>query len=198
MARIAYFRVSTIDQSIESQRQALGTGYDKEFIDEGVSGNIHAAERPGFSALLQYAREGDEVHVYSVDRLGRDALDVQNTVRELLAKGVAVHVNGLGYIGKGVGELILAVLAQIADMERHKIRARMEVGRERARAELMRSGLTHKGKPGLGRPPARNAAEVVEWRQKNSASFSQTAKHFGVSISTVKAYAALEKRKVEA
>jgi putative DNA-invertase from lambdoid prophage Rac len=38
MARIAYYRVSTSDQSIEAQRAALGGGFDKEFRDEGVSG----------------------------------------------------------------------------------------------------------------------------------------------------------------
>src|SRR4051794_35116177 len=121
MSRIAYFRVSTSDQSIESQRTALGGHFDKEFKDEGVSGAIPASQRPGFSKLLQYVREGDTVCVYAVDRLGRDALDVQGTVRNLTGRGVAVDVHGLGRIGKGVGELILAVLAQVADMERQRI-----------------------------------------------------------------------------
>lgn len=81
-ARIAYFRVSTTDQSIEVQRGALGGPFDKEFADEGVSGAVQAAQRPGFSELLKFVREGDTVFVYAVDRLGRDALDVQ--ARDLL------------------------------------------------------------------------------------------------------------------
>lgn len=188
MARIAYYRVSTLDQSIEAQRHALGGDFDKEFSDEGISGSTHAAERPGFAKLLEYAREGDEVHVYAVDRLGRDALDVQTTVRALLAKGVAVHVQGLGYIGKGVGELILAVLAQVADMERLRIRRRLESGRQVARASLEQTGLTHKGKQSLGRPPACDAKTVIDWRQENKASLSKTAAHFKISKSTVLRY----------
>ncbi|MGV2480635.1 UNVERIFIED_CONTAM: recombinase family protein, partial [Salmonella enterica subsp. enterica serovar Weltevreden] len=92
--------------------------FDREFSDEGVSGATLAADRPGFAALLAYAREGDTVHVYAIDRLGRDAIDVQATVRDLIARGVTVDVHGLGAIAPGVGELIVAVLAQVAQMER--------------------------------------------------------------------------------
>lgn len=118
MSRIAYYRVSTRDQSIEAQRGALGGSFAKEFIDEGVSGATLAAKRPGFAQLLAYIREGDELCVYAIDRLGRDALDVQATVRALLDRGVVVTVHGLGQIAKGAGEIIVAVLAQVANMER--------------------------------------------------------------------------------
>ncbi len=69
--RIAYYRVSTRDQSLEAQRNAMGAGFDQEFTDEGVSGGIMAADRPGFAKLLSTVRAGDTVHVYAVDRLGR-------------------------------------------------------------------------------------------------------------------------------
>ncbi len=189
-ARIAYFRVSTNDQSIEAQRAALGESFDKEFCDEGVSGATPAAERPGFADLLKFVREGDVLFVYAVDRLGRDALDVQSTVRALLEKGVSVHVHGLGVIGRGVGELILAVLAQVADMERQRIRERCESGRSAARAALAQTGKTHKGKAGLGRPFANDAEKVRRWREESSASIAETAKFFGLSVSTVKRYCA--------
>ena len=87
MSRIAYFRVSTSDQSIESQRMAMGGSFDQEFKDEGISGGTLAASRKGFGALLKYIRAGDTLYVYAVDRLGRDAIDVQSTVRDLLKKG---------------------------------------------------------------------------------------------------------------
>src|SRR5580698_6439712 len=121
MSRIAYYRVSTADQSVEAQRVALGGNFDREFVDEGVSGSVLAADRPGFAKLLAFVREGDTVMVYAVDRLGRDALDIQSTVRRLINEGVTVDVHGLGPMGRGVGELILAVLAQVADMERRRI-----------------------------------------------------------------------------
>ncbi|WP_395670853.1 recombinase family protein [Phenylobacterium sp.] len=188
--RIAYYRVSTGDQSIEAQRQAMGGGFDKEFKDEGISGGVMAAERPGFAKLLEQVRKGDAVCVYAVDRLGRDALDVQTTVRQLIRNGVTVEVHGLGPIAGDVGELILAVLAQIADMERRRIRERTEGGRAAARAALKATGKTHRGKDGLGRPKAADAAAVAAWRRARSASIKDTARHFQLSEATVKRYCA--------
>ncbi len=190
-ARIAYFRVSTKDQSIEAQRGALGGNFDKEFQDEGVSGAVLAADRPGFSAMLNFVREGDTVFVYAVDRLGRDAIDVQQTVQALIGKGVNVHVHGLGLIAKGVGELIIAVLAQVASMERARIVERCEAGRAVARASLAASGKTHRGKEGLGRPKAHDVLEVVAWRETTGSSLATTAERFGLSLATVKRYCAI-------
>lgn len=200
MAHIAYYRVSTTDQSIEAQRSALsdGTAFDREFKDEGVSGSVLAAQREGFGKLLQFIRQGDTLFVYAVDRLGRDALDVQATVRDLLKRGVSVHVHGLGVIAEGVGELILAVLAQVADMERKRIIERTEAGRATAREHLERTGKTHKGKLTMGRPAGIvgrpqegrtvDPAAVVKWRKDNQASIAGTAAHWKLSAATVKRY----------
>lgn len=188
--RIAYYRVSTADQSIEAQRAAMGGTFDQEFTDEGVSGGVLAADRPGFAAMEKAARKGDTVYVYAVDRLGRDALDVQATVRRLIDAGVTVHVHGLGPMARGVGELILAVLAQVAEMERRRIAERTEAGRQAARAALKATGKTHRGKDSLGRPFAADAGTVKDWRKANAASIAQTAQHFGLSAATVKRYCA--------
>lgn len=188
MSRLAYYRCSTSDQTVDAQRQALGGGFDKEFVDEGVSGAVLAADRPGFSSLLSYAREGDTLCIYAIDRLGRDALDVQSTVRKLIDKGVTVDVRGLGAIGRGVGELIVAVLAQVADMERARIKERCEAGRDAARMSLAATGKTHRGKAGLGRPKAGDRGQVAVWRRDTGASIAATASHFGLSIATVKRY----------
>lgn len=188
--RIAYFRVSSSDQSIEAQRAAMGGTFDAEFKDEGVSGGVMAAHRPGFAAMLATLRKGDTVHVYAVDRLGRDAIDVQATVRRLIDAGVTVDVQGLGPIGRGVGELILAVLAQVAEMERRKIAERTAAGRQAARAHLQATGKTHRGKESLGRPFAADAGAVRDWRKANSASIAETSRHFDLSPATVKRYCA--------
>lgn len=192
MGHIAYYRVSTSGQSIEAQKASLNHAklIDKEFIDEGVSGSILAADRPGFAAMLSYVREGDTIHVYAVDRLGRDAIDVQTTIRSLLRKGVTVEVNSLGSIGAGVGELIVAVLAQVADMERARIAERTASGRTLAKASLAASGKTHRGATSLGRPAKADAVVVKAWRITNAASISRAAAHFGLSDSTVKRYCA--------
>jgi len=165
-----------------------GTAFNREFIDEGVSGAVLAANRPGFAELLKYARQGDTVHVYAVDRLGRDAIDIQTTIKAFLAKGVSVNVCGLGLIAKGVGELIVAVLAQVAEMERERIRERTSNGRNVAKASLAATGKTHRGKDSLGRPAKGEASAVRDWRKENKASIAATAKQFNLSDSTVKRY----------
>lgn len=186
--RVAYYRVSTVDQSIEAQREALGGGFEEEFVDEGVSGATLAADRPGFSRLLAHVRKGDTLAVYSIDRLGRDALDVQGTVKRLLDKGVIVDVRGLGPISGDAGKIIVAVLAQMAEIERNRIKARCDAGREAARVSLKATGRTHRGKPSLGRPRAADGSQVVAWRKANGASIQATAQHFGISPTSVKRY----------
>jgi len=188
MARVCYYRCSTAGQSIASQREAMGGTFEKEFMDEGVSGAVLAADRPGFSKLLSYIREGDALSIYALDRLGRDALDIQATVRKLLAMGVTLDVHGLGPIGRGVGELICAVLAQLADMERVRIKERCDAGRAAAKASLAATGKTHRGKVSLGRPMAADPKAVASWRKDNKASISQTMKQFGLSKATVARY----------
>ena len=190
MPRIAYYRVSSRDQTIDAQRVELGGNFDKEFDDSDVSGLIPAADRPGFGKLLSYVREGDTFHIAAIDRLGRDALDIQATVRRLIEMGVTVHVHGLGAIGRGVGEIVVAVLAQVADMERRRIVERCDSGRAAARAALAATGKTHRGKLSLGRPKAADPVEVVRWRRENNASISQTVAQFGLSRATVARYCA--------
>jgi putative DNA-invertase from lambdoid prophage Rac len=85
---------------------------------------------------------------------------------------------------------VLAVLAQVADLERRRIRERAEAGRGAARAALLATGRTHRGKESLGRPKKNDPAHVVDWRSANEASISVTAKHFGLSTATVKRYCA--------
>lgn len=193
MTRIAYYRVSTSDQSIESQRHAMGSEFAMEFQDEGVSGATPAAERPGFASMLatiKAMKHKPELCVFAVDRLGRDSIDVQTTVRDLRAMGVRIHIHGLGTIEGDAGELLLTLLAQFAQMERNRIRARAEAGRVVARMSLEATGLTHKGKVSLGRPKAADAAKVAAWRLTNGASIAATALHWGLSLATVKRYCA--------
>jgi putative DNA-invertase from lambdoid prophage Rac len=188
--RIAYYRVSTGDQSVSAQRHALGGKFDREFSDEGVSGGVMAADRPAFSRLLEQVRAGDTVCVYAVDRLGRDAIDVQTTVKRLVDSGVTIDIRGIGVLSGDVARLTLAIFAQLAEMERAKIRERTASGREAARAALAATGRTHRGKESLGRPKAASGQEVVAWRAANAGSIAETAAHFCLSTATVKRYCA--------
>lgn len=191
MTRIAYYRVSTTDQSIEAQRHAMGGDFAMEFQDEGVSGAVPAAERPGFASMLatiKAMKRKPELCVYAVDRLGRDSIDVQTTVRDLRASGVRVNIQGLGVIEGDTGELLLTLLAQFAQMERNRIRSRADAGRAAARESLALTGRTHRGRVSLGRPVKGDAAQVAAWRTANGASIAATAAHWGLSLATVKRY----------
>lgn len=187
--RLAYYRVSGPDQSVESQRHAMGGGFDREYDEGDISGGILAADRPEFGKLLDQVRAGDQLHVFNVDRLGRDALDIQATARRLVAAGVVIHVHGLGPIGGEAGELILAVLAQVAAIERRRIVDRTAAGRSAARAALKATGRTHRGKLAMGGKGTKaDPAKVCEWRRKHGASLMTTAHHFHLSRATVVRY----------
>ncbi|WP_432668178.1 recombinase family protein [Pseudomonas umsongensis] len=179
MATIGYLRVSTNEQSVEAQRHSLAKKYniEKWFEDAGVSGAVKALERPGFAALVAYAREGDTVVVSAVDRLGRDTVDVLCTVEAFKAKGVSIISEREGFdLNKPMGKAMLTMLSAVAELERSNIKARQMAGIEAAKAQ---------GKA-LGRKRTFDPVEVAQWRRDSSASIAQTAKHFGISEASVK------------
>lgn len=73
-----------------------------------------------------------------------------------------MDVRGLGLIAK----VIVAVLVQMADLERNRIKERYEAGRAAAKASLAETGMTHEEKKSLGRPDAGDKAAIVAWRRK--------------------------------
>ena len=176
---VAYARVSTDDQTCENQRRTISARYAvaKWFTDDGVSGAVAATQRPALAALLAYVREGDVVIVAAIDRLGRNTIDVLNTVEALKTKGVSVVSMWEGFdLAAPAGKLMLTMLAAVAELERENLKVRQLAGLERAKAE---------GK-NLGRTKAIDDAAVTAWRAENSASIKATAEHFGISAASVK------------
>jgi len=103
------------------------------FLEDDTSGAIPFAERPKGAALLRLLREGRHKHliVPKIDRLGRSAMDVQNTIHTLREKlGVRVHIIDLGGhhfdTGHPLSGMIIAVLAYAAQMELDRIRERIQ------------------------------------------------------------------------
>jgi DNA invertase Pin-like site-specific DNA recombinase len=176
---IGYARVSTSDQTIETQKHAIESLYkiDKWFTDTATSGTTKGREREGLGSLLRYARNGDKVVVYSIDRLGRDTIDVLITVEELKDKGVTVMSHREGFdLSTDVGKLMLTMLASLAELERKNIKARQMAGIARAKSQ---------GKI-LGRQKQIDDMRVAQWRKENSASIKQTADFFEISTASVK------------
>jgi DNA invertase Pin-like site-specific DNA recombinase len=135
---VAYYRVSTSDQHIENQRDAIkAAGFDiiKEFSDE-ISGTGASKERKGFSSLLSWIREGDTLCVFSLDRLGRDTVDVLNTVNMLEQRGVRLIILKQNFdTATPAGKLALTMFAAFAEFEHGLRKERQQEGIKRARAE---------------------------------------------------------------
>lgn len=144
----AYARVSTVEQLTENQRQQIAmAGYNirpKFFIEEQISGSVPASQRPGFQRLFERMDEGDTLVVTKLDRIGRDSIDVQQTVERFLNEGVRLVVLQLGNLDltSSAGSLMVKMLAAVADFERDLIIERTQAGQARARA-----AGTHMGRP---------------------------------------------------
>jgi DNA invertase Pin-like site-specific DNA recombinase len=177
MATIAYYRVSTKEQSIETQRHEITQTYnvDHEYVDDAVSGAVRGLNRKGFGDMMSFIRSGDTLITVDLDRLGRDSIDVQQNISALKEKGVNIIITRMGIdLSSDAGDLLVTIMSKIAEMERKKMMERANAGRARAKAE---------GKH-LGRKPSVDAHKVKELRK--SLSISQTAINLGISTATVK------------
>ena len=144
----AYARVSTVVQVTDNQREQIArAGYPirpKFFIEEQISGSVPAAQRTGFQRLLERMDEGDTLVVTKLDRIGRDSIDVQQTVERFQSEGIRLVVLQLGNLDltSSAGALMVKMLAAVADFERDLIIERTQAGQARARA-----AGTHMGRP---------------------------------------------------
>lgn len=123
MTVFAYCRVSTNLQSSENQQQAiekLELNVSEWFHEQGVSGSIPALERPEFARMMSKAKKGDTCVVTMIDRIGRDASDVLNTIKAFMAKGVCLRVTQLDGtdVTSPTGKLVITILSGLAEMEK--------------------------------------------------------------------------------
>ncbi len=183
MRIFSYCRVSTTEQSTENQIIAIRQkGYevsDSRVISETVSGSVEAMKREKFKMLINHQMEiGDLLVVLKLDRLGRDNIDVQNTISLLADKGIRVVCLDLPVadLSSAEGKLMLQMFSAFAEFERNRIRERTKEGLERAKAQ---------GKK-LGRPKAHNTTISVQTKKAEGLSQSKTAEALGVGIATVK------------
>lgn len=184
MVIFGYGRVSTGQQTTENQRLELeSAGYAINpkywFADEGISGKTCAIQRPAFKQLKSQIREGETLVVSKLDRLGRDAIDVLQTVKDLAKMGVKVVVLQLGNteLTSPAGKLLLMMLSAVAEMERDLLVERTQAGLARAKAE---------GKV-LGRPSKTTAVQQTEIIQKlnEGISVSAVSREYLVSRATI-------------
>lgn len=139
MALIGYARVSTIDQTLALQLDALrAIGCEPVFTDHASGAK---ADRPGLGEAMAYLRRGDTLVVWKLDRLGRSMAHLIDTVRELEAKGVGFRslTEGVDTTTPG-GTLVLHLFGALAQFERDLIRERTKAGLRAAEARGRKGG----------------------------------------------------------
>lgn len=177
---IGYARVSTDDQNLDLQRDALNQAGCDQIFEDQLSGA--KAERPGLHEALRYARSGDTLVVWRLDRLSRSLKDLIEMVILLESDGV-----GLKSLQEAIdttsssGRLIFHIFGALAEFERNLIRERTQAGLQAARA---------RGRKG-GRPKALNTdkqALAVKLYDEKKHTVGQICQIMGISKPTLYKY----------
>lgn len=133
MALIGYARVSTEDQHLDLQLDALRERGCEKIFEEKRSGKDK--KRPQLEAMLDYLREGDTVVVWKLDRLGRSLHDLIDLTQEFERRGIGfVSIKDAIDMSTAVGKLYFHVMGALAEFERDLVRERTMAGLEAARA----------------------------------------------------------------
>lgn len=173
-----YARVSTEDQNLDAQTDALtAAGAERTFSDK-ISGSLR--KRPQLDQLLDHLRPDDVIVVTKYDRLARSLVDLLAIVEDIKAKGA-----GFRSLAEDIdtttpaGRLIFHVFASIAQFERERISERTREGLAAAK---------RRGRVG-GRPPALSDAQRIEvrrMRDEDGRGLTEIAQLFKVSVKTVR------------
>ena len=135
MARIGYARVSTIDQDFDGQLARLKLEGCAIIRSEKASAASREG-RPELATVIEFLRQGDELVVARLDRLGRDTRDVLNIVYECEQRGAFVTVLDPHISTHGdMGHVVITGRGMVAQMERRFIKERQREGIERAKSE---------------------------------------------------------------
>ena len=173
---IGYARVSTQDQNLDLQIEALTTAGCKKIFDDKINGS--RAERPGLADLLEMLREGDTLVVWKLDRLGRSVKNLVDLVGELQKRGVQFKsLTDAIDTGTPSGRFFFHVMASLAQMERE-----LTVERTRAGLQVARQ-LGRKG--GRKRQMTDSKIESVKKLLASGVPPRDVAKNLGVSVPTL-------------
>jgi DNA invertase Pin-like site-specific DNA recombinase len=144
MAIIGYARVSTRDQNLAPQIEALKANGAETVYREKVSGA--RADRPQLAKLMASLQAGDVVTVTKLDRLGRSTRELLDLIEKINKAGASFRSLGdpLFDTTGAQGRLLVTMLAAIAEFERELIRERTGAGRDRAMAEGIKFGRKRK------------------------------------------------------
>lgn len=185
MPRIGYARVNTTSQDLEIQQAKLKAA-GCEIIRAETSSGASRDGRTELATVLEFLREGDELVVHRLDRLGRSTRDVLNLVHELDAKGASLRVLEPEVTTAGdMGRMVITILGMVADMELKFIRDRQRAGIDAAKDKGVYKGRQK-----------RVDDDAIRRLASDGLPKAQIARDLGVSRMTI--YRALEKQKTEA
>jgi DNA invertase Pin-like site-specific DNA recombinase len=182
---IGYARVSTTDQTLALQQDALQKAGCTRIFTDTASGA--QTERKGLNEALSYVRVGDTLVVWKLDRLGRSLKDLISRITELNNRNIGFKslTESIDTTTSG-GKLIFHIFGALAEFERDIIRERTNAGLEAARA---------KGKLG-GRPPALSP-EKIKFARKlyadKNMSVAEICIMLGISRHTLRRYVKVDK-----
>jgi DNA invertase Pin-like site-specific DNA recombinase len=177
---IGYMRVSTGEQSLDLQRDALDKIGCERIYEDVCSGRM--TDRPGLKMALEMARDGDAIVIWKLDRIGRSLTHVVGLVGDLQKRGVGLKVlTGNVDTTTTTGRLVFGIFATLADFERDLIQERTMAGLAAARARG-RAG----GRPRVMTKQKLRAAMAMMADRQNAA--RDVAAQLGISLSTLYAY----------
>src|ERR671933_2066219 len=187
---IGYARVSTQDQTLNLQKDALQKAGCSKIFTDTASGAL--AERVGLQEAMQYVRPGDTLVVWRLDRLGRSLTHLITTITALQERQIGFKsiTENIDTTTSG-GKLIFHIFGALAEFERDIIRERTQAGLRAARA---------RGKTG-GRPKVLKDKKVAIaqalYNDKNH-SIAEICKTLNISRATLYRYIQLGRRQVQA
>ncbi|MEM8829752.1 MAG: recombinase family protein [Cyanobacteria bacterium P01_G01_bin.19] len=179
---LGYARVSTNDQNLDLQLDALRShGCDKFFTDT-VSGA--KAKRPGLDEMLKEARPKDVIIIWKLDRLGRSLKHLVDLVAELNERNIGLRsLNDPIDTTTAQGRLVFNIFASLAEFEREIIRERTNAGLAAARARGRKGGR----RPGLSEE-AKKKARIAESYYQEKMPVDEIAKSLSISKATLYKY----------
>ena len=179
---LGYARISTNDQNLDLQTDALREHGCERFFTDTVSGA--KAKRPGLDEMLKEARPKDVIVIWKLDRLGRSLKHLVDLVAELNERNIGLRsLNDPIDTTTPQGRLVFNIFASLAEFEREIIRERTNAGLTAARAR----GRTGGRKPGLSED-AKKKARIAESYYNEGVAVNEIAKSLGISKATLYKY----------
>jgi len=181
--KIGYARVSTRDQNLALQLDALTQAGCERIFQEKVSGAIK--DRPELDHLLALLRPGDTVYIYKLDRLGRSLKHLLDMVAEFEFRGVGlVSLTDAINTASPQGRLVFNLFASLAEFERELIRERTQAGLAAARAR----GRVGGRRRGLSKEAERTAIVAETLYKEQQLGVNEIARQLRISKVTLYKY----------